>query len=799
MSKAVVSTFKKMDTDTSQNKQDNSSFYDAQDLRLISDEPLSNGALVNYKGTKAKIDLGSRDNKVVGYAEVGSELVLLTHNNSTIKYGYLYNWYASVDNRNIAPVGWHVPSDAEWTTLTTYLGGESVAGGELKEIGTSRWLTPNTGATNSSGFTAIPGGAVTSGIFGSIYDRGFWWTGTESDSNNAWHRRIFSNNTTVDRSYAFKYSGNSIRCIRDAGNTSTIATDIDGNIYTSVTIGTQTWMVENLATTKYRNGDIILSDFTGTVGAICSYNNDKINSIINPENNIVSCRLTEDNELNQINTLYTCQDNGLGFFGLNNVETIGRYENEFSKKIYFAVPDQPLRVFNIANNTLNTSPVSTLDILPNNYGATLSLEANCIIQGGKLETGKIQYACKLFNKYGAETTFSPCSELISLTSDNYNGSNEFKGSDLEVNSGKSVKVAVSIPNTYFKYIHIYSIHYKVKDTPVISLVGEIAIPSNYSSFNFIDNGTVLDTITLEEFNIFGGKLISATTIGTKNNILFAANTKEINETISLDCRAYRFNSDGDSRIYTNDNVAHPSYWLISSDGALLQKYVWGTSSYNMVEELLFSNYAIPLEFDCINRYNNEFEKVSGESIHPYIYDKKSDGVTYGGTGKIVSYEIKVDQTPTKLMDNGETIVNKDNIDFILKKTSFKQGETYRVGLSAYDLKGKPYFTEWVGDIRIPYFTGNNDILINTMYGPYDTNINNIDTSAKNIYIDFSINTTNIDTYYPGLLSKISGFEIVKVQRELSDKSIIAQGCSIGGVVFNGNLVPLLFRNNVSFL
>jgi len=73
-------------------------------------------------------------------------------------YGRLYNWYAVSDSRNIAPAGWHVPTDTEWTTLTTFLGGESVSGGKMKETGTTHWNTTNSTVDNSSGFTGLPGG-----------------------------------------------------------------------------------------------------------------------------------------------------------------------------------------------------------------------------------------------------------------------------------------------------------------------------------------------------------------------------------------------------------------------------------------------------------------------------------------------------------------------------------------------------------------------------------------------------------------------------------------------------------------
>jgi uncharacterized protein (TIGR02145 family) len=135
--------------------------------------------------------------------------------NDTI-YGRLYNWYAVVDNRNIAPSGWHVPTDAEWTTLATYLGGEGLAGGKLKETGTIHWLSPNTGATNETDFTALPGGdRYISGAFYDIGTYGFWWSSSETLVTYAWEQSMFNNRSQAERNYTNKENGLSVRCIKD--------------------------------------------------------------------------------------------------------------------------------------------------------------------------------------------------------------------------------------------------------------------------------------------------------------------------------------------------------------------------------------------------------------------------------------------------------------------------------------------------------------------------------------------------------------------------------------------------------
>ncbi len=131
-------------------------------------------------------------------------------------YGKLYNWYAVNDPRGLAPEGWHVPTDAEWTTLTTYLGGDSISGGKMKETGTSHWQSPNAGATNESGFTALPGGALNyDGVFDLIDGYGFWWSSTETRATNAWSRALSYGSTDIGRGDNHKGCGFSVRCIKD--------------------------------------------------------------------------------------------------------------------------------------------------------------------------------------------------------------------------------------------------------------------------------------------------------------------------------------------------------------------------------------------------------------------------------------------------------------------------------------------------------------------------------------------------------------------------------------------------------
>lgn len=143
------------------------------------------------------------------------------YNNDTVignKYGKLYNWYAITDSRNIAPTGWHVATNQDWKTLSDFLGGSMVAGGKIKKTGTSYWNSPNVGATNESGFSALAaGGRGYEGSYQGMGELALWRIPSVGENASPWNvitlMRGFS---AIDWSYGgVKNSGMSVRCVKD--------------------------------------------------------------------------------------------------------------------------------------------------------------------------------------------------------------------------------------------------------------------------------------------------------------------------------------------------------------------------------------------------------------------------------------------------------------------------------------------------------------------------------------------------------------------------------------------------------
>jgi uncharacterized protein (TIGR02145 family) len=131
-------------------------------------------------------------------------------------YGALYNWKATQSSDSLCPIGWHVPTDTEWTTLTSFLGGESVAGGKMKSTGTTYWSSQSGGTDNSSGFSVLPGGCrLVDGSSFDIRSSAFFWSATEVDDYNAWSRYLYSLSSIVYRFNFNKSVGASVRCLKN--------------------------------------------------------------------------------------------------------------------------------------------------------------------------------------------------------------------------------------------------------------------------------------------------------------------------------------------------------------------------------------------------------------------------------------------------------------------------------------------------------------------------------------------------------------------------------------------------------
>ena len=225
----------------------------------------------------------------------------------SVKYGFMYNWYAANDSRNIANTGWSVPTISNQQTLSTFLGGNNVAGGKLKETGFVHWDSPNTGATNTSNFNARGGGERddSTGAFSAIKEVQSYWAQYGANATEGYVSTVtYQSGTYTAYSGATfitkpKQAGIGVRLIKDTtsltnGQTGTY-TGNDGKVYRTICVGTQEWVADNLVETKYRNLDAIPevipnATWVGlSTGARCSYDNNPSNAI--PTGEVEICGL----------------------------------------------------------------------------------------------------------------------------------------------------------------------------------------------------------------------------------------------------------------------------------------------------------------------------------------------------------------------------------------------------------------------------------------------------------------------------------------------------------------------------
>ena len=249
------------------------SFYDSNIITQLYLNRLSSPGLF-YTGTKTRY-----------MSTAGNAPILI------VNYGPLFNGYVMQNPAGFAPTGWRIPLLSDSVTLSTTLGGNSVAGGKMKETGFSHWAVPNSGADNSSGFSARGAGGRTSFSFGALtFQMDFWTQSTGSTVTMSYLR----NNNTVFQAIASNPAlyGKSIRLIKTDSTFVPTVTGNDGKVYNCVQIGSQIWTAENSCETKYLNGSLIpeISNQSiwnaDTSGAFCHYNNNPANSYSQSDNSI---------------------------------------------------------------------------------------------------------------------------------------------------------------------------------------------------------------------------------------------------------------------------------------------------------------------------------------------------------------------------------------------------------------------------------------------------------------------------------------------------------------------------------
>ena len=255
----------------------------------------------------------------------------------SVKYGFMYNWYAANDSRNIANTGWSVPTISNQQTLSTFLGGNNVAGGKLKETGFVHWNSPNTGATNTSNFNARGGGERddSTGVFSALkINQSYWAQGGSGTSGYVSTVTSASGTYTAYNGTTFytkqKQFGIGVRLIKDTtsltnGQTGTY-TGNDGKVYRTICVGTQEWVADNLVETKYRNLDAIPEVTPNatwaalSTGARCSYGNDPGNANPTCTGYVFTSRSTL---LNAVNLWISNESSAIATYGQINTWCTG--------------------------------------------------------------------------------------------------------------------------------------------------------------------------------------------------------------------------------------------------------------------------------------------------------------------------------------------------------------------------------------------------------------------------------------------------------------------------------------------
>ena len=414
----------------------------------------------------------------------------------------------------------------------------------------------------------------------------------------------------------------------------------------------------------------------------------------------------------------------LNFSTTNLPQIINNFENELVDKIYWVDGNSQLRFLNLKHSIDNDDleelidvPVSVIDMV-GKYNLSQPIISN-ILTGSTHTSGMIQYAYNLYRLNSSQTKISPLSELISLDKGSLGGGkiNELVGAMPVIN-------ITDIDHNYTN-IRVYAIKYtSYNQIPSISLIEDRELPTT-GDIQIFDDGSVISTLSLDEFLFLGSDIIIPKHINTKFNRLFLANYKEINFNVDIDCRAYSYNNSGTAVVYKD---------LTTTTVSSVQPY-YPYATVN-VEKPTGTPFYITTDSD----YDDEsLIKHDSINLNYDVYKYQKNGTTYGGEGKYLKYQL------TK-----STTFNENN-------KYFKDGEIYRIGIEFFNSYGQVSLPNWIADFKA---------LDGNLEGQYNT----LRVTLKPEFFTW-LNTNSFSNEY----DKPIGYKILLANRTLNDRTIIANG------------------------
>jgi len=467
----------------------------------------------------------------------------------------------------------------------------------------------------------------------------------------------------------------------------------------------------------------------------------------------------------------------LNFSVENRIHGTSKKDSEFSEKIYWTDGVNQVRSMNILED-LTGKEASYFDMYP----MYKPLDITISIGGSKgtIETGRVQYFARYFNKYGAESSISGWSKSMILVDSNDNSSFNLEGTPVGESSYKSVDITINNIDKSFSHISIYRILYTdIIQAPTITLVSQMEIFDS-SELTITDAGNNdMGILTVEEFNALIARSLTANAMDSHKNVLMIGGITDKYFDVDIDARAYSFSDHGGTTFGVFKHRSNGKY------GDLI---VYPNGDWSIDGCCSGINFeGIPTDHDCINEYTNLYAHIDKWKSNMNLMQMyQNDALDkFGGIGKVVSYEL--DKRIDRFISNKEyPASNKltDKISF----SAHKRGEVYRYGIVFYSKSGLKSSVKWITDIIIPY----------DAFEPGDSwdrilqfSSINFMVFANDINITFNINFGAIPE---DIRNELSYAQIVRVERKGNDITSVN-----GYITRTTSFAHSDFSNNFSFV